>query len=66
MLFYCDRPLYEALLEQGILIRRCANYPGLGQGWYRIAVKRPEENRLLVGGAAQNCRGGMKWRRRAS
>lgn len=48
MLFYCDRPLYEALLEQGILIRRCANYPGLGQGWYRIAVKRPEENRLLV------------------
>lgn len=35
-------------MEQGILIRRCANYPGLGQGWYRIAVKRPEENRLLV------------------
>lgn len=40
--------LYEPLLKRGILIRDCSNYLGLGRGWYRMAVKRPEENRQLL------------------
>lgn len=48
ILFHSGKPLGDALLEQGILIRDCANYHGLGKGWYRIAVKRHEENEVLV------------------
>lgn len=40
--------LASPLLERGILVRSCANYPGLGPGWYRVAVRRPEENAELV------------------
>ena len=46
-------PLHGPLLERGILIRDCANYRGLGPGWYRAAVKRPEENRLLLSALAE-------------
>ncbi len=31
-----------------ILVRNCANYPGLGPGYWRVAVKRPEENDQLI------------------
>ena len=48
ILFHADRELREPLLEMGIQIRACANYIGLGQGWYRVAVKLPEENRQLL------------------
>lgn len=40
--------LFEACLEQGILIRDCSNYPGLQKGYFRIAVKTHEENQRLV------------------
>ncbi|MDO5132960.1 MAG: aminotransferase class I/II-fold pyridoxal phosphate-dependent enzyme [Eubacteriales bacterium] len=40
--------LTDALLEKGILIRDCSNYPGLGKGYYRAAVKLPEENDVLL------------------
>lgn len=40
--------LASALLEKGILIRDCSNYPGLGQGYYRAAIKRPEENDVFL------------------
>lgn len=36
--------LYEKCLEKGILIRDCSNYPGLCRGYYRIAVKKHEDN----------------------
>lgn len=36
------------LLERGILIRACGNYQGLGPGWYRAAVRGPEENGALL------------------
>ena len=36
------------MLEKGIQIRSCANYPGLEAGWYRIAVKLPRENETLL------------------
>ena len=48
ILFYSAKELREPLLEQGIQIRSCANYPGLEAGWYRIAVKLPEENEKLL------------------
>ena len=47
ILFYSDCPLYERLLEKKILIRDCSNFKGLGKGWYRIAVKKHEENALV-------------------
>lgn len=40
--------LYRQLLAQGILIRDCENFRGLGRGFYRIAVKSREENRRLL------------------
>ena len=40
--------LYERLLRQGILVRDCNNFRGLGRGFYRIAVKSREENTTLL------------------
>jgi len=48
LLFKSKTPLYEPLLERGILLRDCGNYPGLGEGFYRTAVKRPDENQRLI------------------
>ena len=48
ILFYSGLPLYGALLKRGILIRDCENFRGLGKGYYRIAVKTEEENRLFL------------------
>ena len=39
--------LFEQCVSRGILIRDCSNYPGLSKGYYRVAVKRPEENEKL-------------------
>ena len=46
ILFKCDIPLYDILLEKGILIRDCASF-GLN-GFYRTAVKRHNENEILI------------------
>ncbi len=43
-----EKTLYERLLQQGILIRDCGNFRGLGGGCYRIAVKRRRENKRLL------------------
>ncbi len=40
--------LYQRLAEWGILVRDCSNYHGLGPGFYRVGVRRPEDNALLV------------------
>lgn len=40
--------LYEKLLADHIIIRRCCNYVNLTAEHYRIAVKRHEENERLV------------------
>ena len=34
--------------KQHILIRSCANYPGLDHSWYRTAVRTGSENRRLL------------------
>lgn len=46
--FYSGRPLWEACRERGVLIRDCSNYPGLGEGYHRIAVRTHEENLRLI------------------
>ncbi|MBP3898018.1 MAG: aminotransferase class I/II-fold pyridoxal phosphate-dependent enzyme [Mogibacterium sp.] len=40
--------LYDRLLEKGILVRRCANYHGLDESYFRIAVRRHEDNEKLL------------------
>ncbi len=40
--------LKEKCLEQGIAIRDCSNYLNLEEGFYRIAVRRREENQRLT------------------
>ncbi len=40
--------LREALVDYGILIRSCANFRGLGADFYRIAVRKEEENTMLL------------------
>ncbi len=48
LMFQTDKELMEPLLEQGFLIRSCENIPGLNGSFYRIAVKRHEENEELM------------------
>ena len=48
ILFRGPRDLRERLLEEKIQIRSCANYIGLSEGWFRVAVKLPEENSKLL------------------
>lgn len=48
ILFKGPTGLKDELLEDHILIRDCSNYKGLGEGWFRIAVKLHSENEILV------------------
>lgn len=48
ILFYSKLPLYDILLNKGILIRDCSNYVGLSQGYFRVAVKTYDENVRLL------------------
>lgn len=49
LLFRCrDAQLAQKLEKRGILLRSCANFPGLGPGWYRAAVRTGEENQALL------------------
>ena len=47
-LFYSSVPMLEALKAKGIVIRSCENYPGLGAGWYRSAIRTEKENTSLL------------------
>ena len=40
--------LGTALLKEGIAIRDCSSFPGLGPRFFRVAVRRPEENQTLL------------------
>lgn len=48
LLLYHELPMYDLLLERGILVRDCSNYHGLVNGWFRVAVRREEENKILI------------------
>ena len=43
-----SKDLKDVLEQDGILIRSCANYPGLNEDYYRIAVKKHEHNQKLI------------------
>lgn len=60
-----EEHLAEKLLEQGILIRRCSNYRGLSEEYYRAAVRTGEENeRLLAALRTVGSEAGWKKRQR--
>ena len=47
--FYTDIfNLKERLEKHNILIRDCSNYNGLSKGYYRIAVKKHDDNKKLI------------------
>ena len=48
LLFQGPVGLAERLLDQGVLIRSCDNFDGLGELWYRIAVRTERENAQLI------------------
>ena len=43
-----DDVLHDKLAARGVLIRNCANYRGLGAGYYRTAVKTREDTARLL------------------
>lgn len=48
LLFRSPKPLLEGLARQGILLRCCADFPGLDRSWYRTTVRnRADNDRLL-------------------
>ena len=48
LLFQAPETLGEALRQRGAVLRSCVNYPGLGPGWYRTAVRTGPENEQLL------------------
>ncbi|MBQ8994262.1 MAG: aminotransferase class I/II-fold pyridoxal phosphate-dependent enzyme [Oscillospiraceae bacterium] len=48
LMLYSEKDFYADLKERGFLIRDCSNYPGLGKGYYRIAVRTEKENEALL------------------
>ena len=48
LMLYSRLPLKEELLKKKILIRDCSNFRGLEKGYYRVAVRTEEQNRILL------------------
>ena len=48
MLIKSKKNLYDKLLDRGILIRKCEDFKGLDNEYYRIAVRTEEENNVLL------------------
>ena len=48
LLFHSEKPLDLPLRERGILLRRCGDFAGLDDGWYRAAVRTRAENERLI------------------
>ena len=40
--------LRDRLVKEGILIRDCSNFQGMGDRYFRVAVRRHEQNMLLI------------------
>ena len=56
ILFQGPTDLGERLLrEKNILIRDCANYSGLGPGWYRIGIQKRDDNSRLIQALVELC-----------
>lgn len=48
LLLKSDIPLYDELLREKILIRSCANFRGLDERYFRVAVRTHDENLALI------------------
>ena len=46
--FTVKKSCMNFFLQRGILIRDCSNFRGLQSGYYRIAVKSEEQNRIFA------------------
>ena len=63
LLFRGPEGLHVSLKTQGIAIRSCDNYPGLGPGWYRIAVRLHAENQRLLQAMEQTLGKESSWQK---
>lgn len=43
-----QKPLAEKLQQRGILVRRCANFTGLDETYFRVGLQTREKNRQLL------------------
>ena len=48
LLFQGPETLGDALRPRSVVLRSCANYPGLDGSWYRTAVRTAPENEQLL------------------
>lgn len=48
LLCQAGQNICKAAEQSGILLRSCANFDGLDDTWFRIAVRTQEENRILI------------------
>ena len=60
ILFKGPPGLYEALLKEKILIRKCDDLYGLGENYYRVAVRSHDDNKVLTGAVNKIIRGNGK------
>ncbi|WP_010254185.1 threonine-phosphate decarboxylase CobD [Treponema primitia] len=45
---FSKKTFSQALLDRGILVRSCASYSGLDDSYFRIAVRLPKEDKILI------------------
>lgn len=50
-----EEKLTDRLLSEGILLRSCANYRGMGRDYYRAAVRARKENERLLAALGKVC-----------
>ena len=63
ILFYCERLPVQKLEKKEILIRDCSDYEGLGEGYYRIAVRERKDNEILIDALKEILeKGTMTWK----
>ena len=48
LLFRTERPVYQLLLERGIMVRSCVSFIGLDDKDFRIGIKTRAENEILM------------------
>jgi len=63
ILFKAPDDFYENCLKYQLLIRDCSNYRGLEKGYYRIAVRKKEENEILISIFQKILKGDKTWQK---
>ena len=55
LLFQSVPELWKLCMDEGVMLRDCSNFAGLGAGWYRTAVRSRRENTQLVEAIRRAC-----------